>query len=109
MKKLIFVLLFVPVFCRAQTFNAGKQIISVLDFGACIKLIHVDSSVTSLPKTSIGFSLCGKPPGQSVQITAIAGGSNNYTYGFQANAVTPSFGTAYIALDSLRSWRNQIK
>jgi len=101
---LLICLIFLPVMAFSQTFNASKQIVSVIDFGACIKFIHVDSSVTVLPKTSVGFTLCGQTGGKAVNVTTKSGGSNNYTYGFQSNGVVPSLGTNFQALDTLKSW-----
>lgn len=105
MKKVLFILLLLPLALQAQWQNASKQIKAIYNAGASIKLIHTDSAVTYIPKTSIGFSITYSPPSKSIQIPVISGGSNNYVFGFQYQQLTyPIFGSQYEAIDTLNAW-----
>jgi hypothetical protein len=105
MKKILFVLLLCPTMMFAQWQNASKQILSIYDAGESLKLIHIDSAMTIIPKLSIGFMVTYSPPSKSVQIPVISGGSNNYTFGFQYQQLTyPVFASQYEACDTLNAW-----
>lgn len=105
MKKILFACLFAPMICFGQWQNASKQIKSIYNSGSCLKLVHIDSAVTYIPKTSVGFMVTYSPPSKSIEIPVISGGSNNYIFSFQYQQLAyPTFTNQYQACDTLNAW-----
>lgn len=102
MKKLIFILFLLPILVMGQVIS--KQIVRLEDLGTAIRFVQIDSSYIDLQKTSVGFITLYPLPQKSVQVVPIAGGSNNYTFGFQYDAITPLYASQYVLADTLNAW-----
>jgi hypothetical protein len=102
MKKLLFILFLLPLVMSAQVLS--KQIVRLENLDCAIRFVQIDSTYIDLDKTSVGFITVYPLPQKSVQVVPIAGGSNNYTFGFNYDAVTPSFSSQWAAADTLNAW-----